>query len=144
MNHTKYRNSSRRNQVSFPSFANIINDIMNAPLHSVADKKVHSTPAVNVKQNDERYTIEMSIPGYSKTDINIAINEGKLVIKSELEKTTSENYKLQEFSFGAFSRTFNLPKDANQEDIVAKVSNGILNLTIGKIPEAAPKKIEIQ
>ena len=86
----------------------------------------------------------MSIPGYSKKDITISIMDGKLVISSEKEKSTEDKYRLQEFSYGAFKRSFNLPKDANQEDINAKVTNGILHLTIGIMPEAKPKKIIIK
>ena len=144
MNHTKYRNGARRNHVVFPTFANMINDIMNAPIHSVVKDKVSTTPAVNVKQDDNQYNIEMSVPGYSKKDINIAIKDGKLEISSEVEKSMEDTYRLKEFSYGAFNRSFNLPKDANQEDISAKVTNGVLHLTIGKTPEAAPKKIVIK
>ncbi len=145
MNHTKYRNGARRNQIAFPTFANMVNEIMNTPINAVAKDKVNTTPAVNVKQDDKEYTIEMSVPGYNKTDINISVKDNKLVISSDIEKTLNEEtYRLQEFSYGAFNRSFNLPKDANQEDINAKVESGILYLTIGKTPEAAPKQVIIK
>lgn len=143
MNHTKYRNGTR-NQATFSTFSNMINDIMNSPLHTVVKDKIKSTPAVNVKQDDKQYEIEMSIPGYTKEDISITLNDGKLVISSEVDKSTEETYRLKEFSYGAFSRSFNLPKDVNQEDISATVSNGILHLTIGKTPEVTPKQIIIK
>jgi HSP20 family protein len=144
MNHKTYRNRERRNHVVFPQFTNMINEIMNTPIHSAVKDKVQTTPAVNVKQDEKQYTIEMSLPGYNKEDINIAIMDGKLVINSEVEKSTEDTYRLKEFSYGAFIRSFNLPKDANQEDISAKVANGILHLTIGKTPEATPKNIVIK
>ena len=144
MNHKTYRNRERRNHVVFPQFTNMINEIMNTPIHSAVKDKVQTTPAVNVKQDEKQYTIEMSLPGYNKEDINIAIMDGKLVISSEVEKSTEDTYRLKEFSYGAFIRSFNLPKDANQEDISAKVANGILHLTIGKTPEATPKNIVIK
>ena len=144
MNHKTYRNRERRNHVVFPQFTNMINEIMNTPIHSVEKDKVQTTPAVNVKQDEKQYTIEMSVPGYNKKDINIAIMDGKLVISSEVENSTEDKYRLKEFSYGAFNRSFNLPKDANQEDISAKVANGILHLTIGKTPEATPKNIVIK
>jgi len=144
MNHKTYRNRERRNHVVFPQFTNMINEIMNTPIHSAVKDKVQTTPAVNVKQDEKQYTIEMSLPGYNKEDINIAIMDGKLVINSEVEKSTEDTYRLKEFSYGPFIRSFNLPKDANQEDISAKVANGILHLTIGKTPEATPKNIVIK
>ena len=144
MNHKTYRNRERRNHVVFPQFTNMINEIMNTPIHSVEKDKVQTTPAVNVKQDEKQYTIEMSLPGYNKEDINIAIMDGKLVISSEVEKSTEDTYRLKEFSYEAFIRSFNLPKDANQEDISAKVANGILHLTIGKTPESTPKNIVIK
>ncbi|MDG1716234.1 MAG: Hsp20/alpha crystallin family protein, partial [Saprospiraceae bacterium] len=45
---------------------------------------------------------EMSLPGYNKEDINIAIMDGKLVISSEVEKSTEDTYRLKEFSYEAF------------------------------------------
>lgn len=144
MNHKTYRNSARRNQVAFPQFANMINEIMNTPIHSVVKDKVQTTPAVNVKQDDKQYMIEMSVPGYSKKDITIEVKDNKLVISSEIDKTNEDTYRLKEFSYGAFKRSFNLPKDANQEDINAKVTNGILHLAISKTPESAPKQITIK
>lgn len=144
MNYKTHRNRTRRNHVGFPQFANMINDIMNTPIHSVAKDKVHTTPAVNVKQDNKQYSIEMSVPGYSKKEINISVKENKLIISSDANKTTDETYRLKEFSYGAFKRSFNLPKDANQEAITAKVANGILHLVIEKKPEAAPKEITIK
>lgn len=144
MNHRTHKNRTRRNHVAFPSFANMINDIMNTPIHSVVKEKVQTTPAVNVKQDDLQYMIEMSVPGYSKDEIKIEVLDNKLVISSKSDKSTEDKYRLQEFSYGAFKRSFNLPKDANQEGISAKVTNGILHLAITKKPEAAPKQITIK
>jgi len=144
MNHKTHRNRTRRNHVGFPQFANMINEIMNAPIHTVTKEKIHTTPAVNVLQDEKQYTIEMSVPGYSKKDINISLKDNKLVISSEVDKSTNETYRLKEFSYGSFKRSFNLPKDANQEEISAKVANGILHLTIAKKPEATPTQIIIK
>ena len=144
MNHKTYRNKARRNHVGFPQFANMINEIMNTPIHTVTKEKVHTTPAVNVKQDENHYTIEMSVPGYKKEDINISLKDNKLFISSEVDHSSEETYRLKEFSYGAFKRSFNLPKDANQEEINAKVSNGILRLTIAKKPEATSKQIAIK
>jgi len=143
MNHTRYANRAKRNHAAFPQFANMINEIMNTPIHSVAKEKVNTTPAVNVKHDANGYSIEMSIPGYKKEDINISVKENKLVISSEANTTSDAEYRLREFSYGSFKRSFNLPKDANQEDISASIENGILNLYIAKKPEATPKQIEI-
>ena len=146
MNHTQYRNRARRNQLAFPSFANMINEIMNAPLHSmVKEKKVHTTtPAINVLQDDKKYSIEMAIPGYHKKDINIEVKDNKLTISSDVDKSTEDAYRLREFVYGPFSRTFNLPKDANQSEIKAKVANGILVVTIAKQPEPEPVQIVVK
>ena len=143
MNHKTYRKRARRNHVGFPQFAKMINEIMNTPIHTVTKEKVHTTPAVNVKHDDQQYIIEMSVPGYTKEDINISLKDNKLIISSEVDKTSEETYRLKEFSYGSFKRSFNLPKDANQEEISAKVTHGILHLSIAKKPEATPKQIII-
>jgi len=54
MNHKTYRSRERRNHVAFPQFTNMINEIMNTPIHSVVKNKVQTIPAVNVKQDEKQ------------------------------------------------------------------------------------------
>ena len=104
--------------------------------------KNRTLPAVNVKETDKSFEIEVSAPGRAKKDINISAENGMLTISSEKkeEKETKEkDYTRQEFSYSSFSRSFTLPDNANEDDIKANYVDGILKLEIAKKVASQPK-----
>ncbi len=109
-----------------------------------------SMPAVNIKETDNDFEIEVAAPGLSKKDFNVTAENGVLTIssekKEEIEKK-EKNYTRKEFSYSAFSRSFTLPENAREEDIKAAYTDGILKLNVGKkvVTPATPKKaIEVK
>ena len=73
-----------------------------------------SVPAVNVKETDNAYEIEVAAPGLTKKDFNITVDNRMLTIASEKEETkeeTEKNYTRREFSYTSFSRSFTLPEN---------------------------------
>ena len=101
-----------------------------------------STPAVNIRENDKNYEVELAVPGYDKEDFNIAIDNGLLTVSAEKRDETEkkeDNYTRREFGFSSFSRSFNLPTNTNEENIDAKYVDGVLKLTIEKIRESNGK-----
>ncbi|MGI8950643.1 MAG: Hsp20/alpha crystallin family protein [Chitinophagaceae bacterium] len=108
-------------------------------------------PAVNIKENNEAFEVEMAAPGMNKKDFKIELEGNRLTISSEKneehEERNEENYSRKEFSYQSFYRTFNLPKDIVDADkIKAKYDNGLLQLIIPKREEAKqkpPRMIEI-
>ena len=115
-----------------------------------------TSPAINVKENDKGYKIEVAAPGMCKDDFKVHINkDGNIVI--EMEKTDcsckdkeKENkeckYLRKEFSYSKFSQTLLLPDNADRENIDAQVANGILKITIPKLekPKAEDEKRMIE
>jgi HSP20 family protein len=104
--------------------------------------KNRAMPAVNVKETDKNYEIEVSAPGRSKKDFNISAENGMLTISSEKkdEKETKEDdYTRREFSYSSFTRSFTLPENANEEEIKANYVDGILKLEIAKKAINQPK-----
>lgn len=106
-------------------------------------------PAVNVKETDKAYEVELSAPGYNKSDFNISVENNMLTVSAETkqEKEQKEdNYTRREFGYTSFSRSFNLPTNTNEEDIHAKYQDGILRLTIAKksLTTTPKKPIEIK
>ncbi len=94
-----------------------------------------SMPAVNIRESDRSYELELAAPGYNKTDFNIEIDNGLLTVSAERkeEKEQKEdNYTRREFGYSSFSRSFNLPTNTNEEDINARYEEGILKLSIAK------------
>ena len=110
-----------------------------------------TSPAINVKENDKGYNIEVAAPGMCKDDFKIHLNkEGNLVI--DMEKTDCGckdkekdgdkkecKYLRKEFSYSKFSQTLLLPENADKDAIEAHVNNGILYV---KIPKTTKEKVE--
>lgn len=94
-----------------------------------------SLPAINVKENESNYQIEVAAPGFEKKDFNISMEQGVLTIsgeKKEEKEEKDEKYTRREFGYSSFSRSFTLPQNVNEEDVKASFENGILKLAIKK------------
>ena len=99
-------------------------------------------PAVNIKENEKNYEVELAVPGYDRKDFEISIDNGVLTVSAEKSEETEkkeDNYTRREFGFSSFSRSFNLPTNINEENIDAKYADGVLKLTIAKRQESNGK-----
>ena len=104
------------------------------------------TPAVDVKESDNAFTIIADIPGVDPKDIEVHMENGMLTIKGEREaekKEEKEGYKRIERSYGSFYRRFTMPDTANADKIAAKSKNGVLEITIPKHEKVQPRKISV-
>lgn len=135
----------KRNEL-FPAWSRFFNDFFDKDLLDWTDKHFSNTnttlPAVNIKENDNGFEVEMAVPGMSKDDFRINLENNTLCISSE-KKTENEknegNYSRKEFSYQSFSRSFTLPLSADEGSIKAKYENGILKVEIPKREESKPK-----
>ncbi|ADE82361.1 heat shock protein, class I [Xylanibacter ruminicola 23] len=104
-----------------------------------------TAPAINVKESDKAYTVELAAPGMKKEDFNVHINdEGNLIIKMEQKQEHKDEdknmrYLRREFSYSKFEQTLILPDDVKKEDIKARVENGVLTVELPKIEEEKVK-----
>jgi HSP20 family protein len=108
------------------------------------------TPSINTREGEFAYHIEVDLPGVSKEDIDVQVEDGSLVISGE-RKINSEikeqNYYKVESSFGSFSRSFSLPEEADVENIHAESKDGVLEVIVPKLESAKVdkvKKVEIK
>lgn len=104
------------------------------------------TPAVDIREEDDRFVLYADVPGVDAKDIDITMDEGVLVIKGERNsesKEELEGYKRVERVRGSFYRRFSLPDNANAEKISAKNDNGVLTVVIPKQEKAQPKRIPV-
>ncbi len=102
--------------------------------------KVNATaPAINVKESDKDYQVELAAPGLKKEDFSVNINDdGNLVIKMEKKEENKEenkatHYLRREFSFSKYEQTLILPDDVEKEEIRAKMENGVLTIDLPKM-----------
>ncbi len=103
-------------------------------------------PRVDIREEDKRFVILADVPGVEPKEIEISMEKGILSIKGERKaEAREENGKLTrvERSYGAFYRRFALPDSADADSITAAGKNGVLEISIPKKPEVAPRRIEI-
>ena len=104
-------------------------------------------PAIDVSDDDQRYTITAELPGAKKDDVHVEIHEGMLTIRGEKRserEEKSERRRYVERSYGSFSRSFRLPPDADADRLEAKFADGVLMVTLPKVEAAKPKVIAIK
>ena len=123
-----------RNRPVTPLFPSLIDDFFS--LRRPIDQTV---PATNIEETEAEFRLEMAVPGLSKEDIIVEVDDNKLRVSAEKEKSSEEsekNYTRKEYSFSSFERSFTLPENATG-DVKAKYEDGVLNVTLPK------KKTEI-
>ena len=104
-------------------------------------------PAVDIKEEDNRFVIHADIPGVDPKDIEITMEDGILTLKGERRSETREErdgYRRVERVSGQFFRRFTLPDTADAEGVSAKGSNGVLEISIPKHEKAQPRKITVK
>ena len=103
-------------------------------------------PLVNIRETDGAFFVEAELPGLTKKDIEITLENNLLKLSGErrFEKDTKEeNYRRVERSYGSFLRTFSLPSQVDPEGVKASFKDGILTVEVPKAEEAKPRKIAI-
>ena len=102
-----------------------------------------TAPAINVLESDKDYTVELAAPGLCRDDFEVNIdNDGDLTIKMEKkvsEKEQKAHYLRREFAYSKYEQTLILPEDVDKEKIGAKMSDGVLNITLLKLEQKTQK-----
>ncbi len=103
------------------------------------------TPAVDIDENDNEFSIKAELPGVKKADVKVNIVNDVLTIKGE-KKTEVKDKKQHrvERSYGSFVRSFTLPHAVDSSKVGAEYAQGVLNLVIPKSEAQKPKQIDIK
>jgi len=132
----------------FPSFPSIFDNFFEGNFtdwNSLNFAGENSTlPAVNVKETENDFHLEVAAPGMKKEDFQINYNKGRLIISSEKEakheEKAGEQFSRREFCYQSFRRSFNVSEEVvNTDKIEAKYKDGILHITLPKREEVKPK-----
>jgi HSP20 family protein len=107
------------------------------------------TPPVNVREDDKDLTFQVELPGVKPEQVDITVDNGVLTIRGERQETRTEGedkarYHLVERSYGAFSRSFQLPKGLDETKIDAQFDEGVLTVHIPKSALPQPKRVQIK
>jgi HSP20 family protein len=104
-------------------------------------------PLVDVTENDHAYLLNIELPGVSRNDVKIVVQDNQLTIRGEKKQekeSNNSNYHRVERSYGSFQRTFTLPTTVRAEKIEANYNDGVLTITVPKAEEAKAKEIEVK
>ncbi len=105
------------------------------------------TPAVDIKEEADRYLLHADIPGVKADDIEVSMDKGVLTIKGERKHESTESkegYKRVERTHGVFMRRFSLPDGVDGENISASSKDGVLEVVIPKSEPEKPRRIEVK
>jgi HSP20 family molecular chaperone IbpA len=102
-------------------------------------------PYTDIYETDQALVVVMEIPGVDKKDIDIKLEKNEISIEGRVDFNKYEKFKptYTEYNVGHFSRSFRLSSEIDQSAIDANVADGVLTLNLPKVPEAAPRKIQI-
>jgi HSP20 family protein len=145
---TLVRRNRNGNANWLPSWSNWFDDVMTRDLFDWSNTNFSNTgttlPAVNIKETDDHFAVEVAAPGMRKEDFKVELDNNLLTISSERQdehvEKDGERYSKKEFSYQSFQRSFTLPQGMVKEDkIEAKYKDGVLHLIIPKAEEARKK-----
>lgn len=100
------------------------------------------TPSINVVEDEKGYTVEMAVPGMTKEDFMIHLNENNELVISMEKKTENEDkgnkkYLRREFFYSKFKQALVLPENVDKDKIAATVNDGVLTI---ELPRLAPEE----
>ncbi len=140
----------------FPVIRNNRNNWLDTAFNDLFDmdwtpRHMTTAPAVNVKESDKAFTMEIAAPGLKKEFCSVNINnEGNLVVKIENKAQHEEkpqegekhHYLRREFSYASYEQAYTLPDEVNKDAISAKVEDGILTIELPKLAPEPEKKMD--
>jgi HSP20 family protein len=103
-------------------------------------------PQVDVLETDTELMLRADLPGLGKDDVELDVVDGALILKGEKKEAREEKdaqYRVVERSYGAFERSFALPRSVDAEHITAEFRNGVLEVHLPKTEGAMGRRVEI-
>lgn len=104
-------------------------------------------PRLDLTENESEYVVKMEVPGVSKDQITVKLEDGRLIVSGERKdekKEEEENRVVLERSFGSFFRAVTLPKAAGEGAVDAELKQGVLTVRVKKAEVSKPRRIEIK
>ncbi|WP_214071228.1 Hsp20/alpha crystallin family protein [Mucilaginibacter sp. dw_454] len=140
-------NPEKRNSSLLPGFSDVFDAVFNDTFFN--DRMVARVPAVNISETEHNYQVELAAPGLKKEDFKLSLERNNLTISVERSSEHEDNqksYSKREYSYSSFVRSFTLPESADDSQIDATYTDGVLRIDIAKREEAkaARRQIEIK
>lgn len=117
-----------------------------SPLFSAEEMKGMFMPDVDVKETPNAFVFKADVPGMKEKDVDISLTGNRLTLSGKREeerREEKETYFATERTYGSFTRTFTLPGGTDPEHTTAELRDGVLTVSVPKVPEVQPKKIPV-
>ena len=95
-------------------------------------------PEVNTFETDENFNLELALPGWKKSEVQLEVDGDLLLVKGERVFESEPNYRRREFGLTSFEKSFHLPDTIDIDSIGATREQGVLHITLPKVAEAQP------
>lgn len=128
------------------SIDQLFEDFLSPSENSKQLQQASFSPACDIEETDKQYLITFDVPGVSKNDIKLELNDNQLIVSGEKKyehKEEKKNRYVMERSYGSFQRSFTLPASVDADKIGASYDNGVLLITVPKTEASKAKQIEI-
>ncbi|MGZ3776263.1 MAG: Hsp20/alpha crystallin family protein [Mucilaginibacter sp.] len=137
--------NNNRSNTLLPGFNDVFESIFNDTFFN--DRMVTRVPAVNISETENNYHVELAVPGLKKDDFKLNLEQNVLTVSVEQsteQQDNQKNYNKREFSYSSFVRSFTLPESADDSNINASYTDGILTIDIAKREEAKAIRRQIE
>jgi HSP20 family protein len=129
----------------FP-FDRLFDEAWAQPAHGSPSAEFAS-PRVDIREEKDAIVVSAELPGVSQEDLHVELEKGVLTVSGEKKAELTEEeagFYRSERVYGNFKRSFRVPETVDAQKIGAEYLNGVLKVTLPKLPEAAPRQIEIK
>lgn len=120
--------------------------LLGGPRTSAFPASARWSPSMDVAENDDHYVVTVELAGAKKDDVHVEVEDNVVTIRGEKRSEREEENEQRRYTercYGAFSRSFSLPSNANADEIKASFEDGVLKVEIGKRDEPKAKAIQV-
>ncbi|WOO41811.1 Hsp20/alpha crystallin family protein [Rubellicoccus peritrichatus] len=105
----------------------------------LGQRQTEGAPPADFYEDKDNYYVKVELPGVRKDDVNVAFDDGVVALSaSRVRKQDDKEHRLE------YKRSFRVPEGVSSESITADYGDGLLTLTLPKVPQLKPRQIEIQ
>ena len=124
----------------------LFNSFFDTPTHSNGATARRWIPAMDLVETEDAYVLSADLPGLSESDVSIEVEDNILTVsgerKAEHEDRKAGYYRVER-SYGSFRRALTLPEGVDPEAVTANFDKGVLQVTVPKPEQQAPRKVQI-
>lgn len=151
MNAILRRNDRRVPWDVFNDFDNVVTSFFNPVRENANGRRELSVPAIDLIETETAYVVKADLPGVSKDNINVTLEQGVLTIKGEqasedvkTDEANQNRFIRKERRYAGFARSLRIGDGVNEDAIKAEFVDGVLTLTLPKVERAQPRQIEVR